>query len=184
LFAEAIACTRRSGDQFVAFHLHNGAGVHALSLGEIPAARAHLEAAAQAMHAIGDVNQLGLVNLGWVLRVEGDLDAARSMFAGGLRTSLRTGQRIGIAYTSLGLACLAGDLGDWHRAAVLHGAAQAFVDNIGEPWQQPEAGYRRDSLDQIRTHLGDDRFEQAYAEGMMLSLDDALDIALGRAGAA
>jgi predicted ATPase/class 3 adenylate cyclase len=183
-FAEAIACTRRSGDQFIAFHLHNSAGVHALSLGDIPAARAHLEAATQAMRAVGDVGQHVRVNLGWVLRVEGDLGAARSMFAAGLRTSLRTGQRLGIAYASLGLACLAGDLGDWHRAAVLHGAAQARENSIGEPWQQPEAGYRHDSLGQIRAQLGDDRFESAYAEGMMLSLDDALDVALSRVGAA
>ena len=184
LFAEAVACTRRSGDQFVAFHLQNSAGVHALSLGDIPAARAHLEAAAQAMQAVGDASQHVPVNLGWVLRVEGDPGAARPMFTTGLRGSVRTGERIGIGYAILGLACLAGDLGDWHRAAVLHGVAQAFVNNVGEPWQQLEAGYRHDSLGQIRAQLGDDRFELAYAEGMTLSLDDALDVALGRVGAA
>jgi hypothetical protein len=182
LFAEAVACTRRSGDQFVAFHLQNSAGVHALSLGDIPAARAHLEAAAQAMQAVGDASQHVRVNLGWVLRVEGDLGAARPMFTAGLRGSVRTGERIGIGYASLGLACLAGDLGDWHRAAVLHGVAQAFLDRNGQRWEELEASYRRDSLDQVRAHLAQEQFERAYAGGMALNSDDALNLASGKAG--
>jgi hypothetical protein len=32
----------------------------------------------------------------------------------------------------------------------------------------------------IRAQLGDDRFELAYAEGMTLGFDDAVDVALGR----
>jgi hypothetical protein len=42
-----------------------------------------------------------------------------------------------------GLACLDGDLGDWHRAAVLHGAAQALLDQTGVPWETLETRYRR-----------------------------------------
>ena len=56
------------------------------------------------------------VNLGWVLRQEADPDGARSMFGASLRTSRRNGDRAGIAYASLGLACLAADQGDWHQA--------------------------------------------------------------------
>ena len=41
LFAEAIACTERSGDQLAAYILRNNAGSHALRAGDIPAARAH-----------------------------------------------------------------------------------------------------------------------------------------------
>jgi hypothetical protein len=185
LFAEAIACTRRSGDHFIAYHLHNSLGAHALVLGDIPAARTHLEAAAQEFREVGgEAAHLMSINLGWVLRVERDLGAAQSMFAEGLRTSLRTGQRMGIAYASLGLACLTADQGDWDQAAVLHGVAQTFLDSSREPWQEPESGYRRDSLDQIRAHLGNDPFEQSYAQGVMLSCDEALDLVRGRARAA
>jgi hypothetical protein len=52
LFAEAIACTERSGDRFAACLLDNNAGSNALRAGDI-AARAHLEQAAQVMHEIG-----------------------------------------------------------------------------------------------------------------------------------
>jgi tetratricopeptide (TPR) repeat protein len=183
LFTEAIACTGRSGDQFITYHLHNNAGVHALYTGDIPAARAHLEAAVRAIRAIGEKGHpVLLVSLGWVLRQESDQTAARSTFEAALRISRRTGQRMGIAYASLGLACLAAELGDWHRAAVLHGVAHAWMDRIGEPWPEPEARYRPDSLGQVRSHLGDDQLEPAYAQGMALSPDDAVDLALGRAG--
>jgi hypothetical protein len=80
----------------------------------------------------------------------------------------------------LSLAFLAGDAGDWDRAAALHGAAQAFQDRTGNPWQVPTARDRRDSLDQARAHLGDEPVERAYAQGMALSVDQALDLALRR----
>ena len=159
--------------------LHNNAGVHALRAGDIPAARAHLEQAAQAMQAIGDKSQPVSVNLGWVLRQESDPDAARSMFEPSLRISRRNGERSGIAYATLGLASVAADLGDRQRAAELHGVAQAFLDQTGEPWQEPEARYRRDSLNQVRTPLGEEQFDRAYAKGMTLS-PQALDLALGK----
>jgi tetratricopeptide (TPR) repeat protein len=153
LFTEAIACTERSGDQLVNAFLHNNAGIHALRAGDIPDARAHLEQAAQATQAIGEKNYIVSVNLGWVLREESNPDGARSAFEAGVRMSRRNGDRAGIACASLGLACLAADLDDWHRANVLHGVAQAFLDRTGEQWQEPEARYRQDSLAEVRARL-------------------------------
>ena len=73
-------------------------------------------------------------NLGLLLRAEGDLDGARSIFEASLRASRRNGDRGGMAYGFLYLACVAGDLGDWDRAGALHGSAQAFQDQAGIPW--------------------------------------------------
>ena len=160
--------------------LYNNAGVQALQEGDIPAARAHLDAAAQVMQAIGEDAAVVSGNLGWVLRQEDGPDAARSMFKASLRTARRTGDRADIAYASLGLACLAADRGDWHQAGVLHGIAQAFLDRAGEPWQDPESRYRRESLGDVRARLGDDQADRAYAEGMALSVDQALDLARGK----
>ena len=181
LFAGAIACTERSGDTLGRSVLHNNAGVHALHAGDIPAARAHLEQADNAMQATGTVNSYIPANLGWALRQDNDPDGARTLFETALRVSRRNGERSGIAGASLGLACLAADLADWHRAAELHGIAQAFAERAGHPWQEPEAGYRRDSLHTVRTSLGEEQFERAYAKGMTLSLDQALDLALATA---
>ena len=181
LFSEAIAATERSGDQLRNYRLHNNAAVHALDAGDTAAARAHLDQAAEAMQAIGQDNDPRVpTNRGWVLRQENDTEGARPMFEAALRVSRRNGDRSGLAYASLGLACLAADHGDWPRAAGLHGAAQAFIDQIAEPWQEPEARYRRDSLHKVRTSFGEEQSGRAYAKGTALSLDQALGLALGR----
>jgi predicted ATPase/class 3 adenylate cyclase len=177
LFDEAIACTQRSGDQLFACVLYNNAGVHALRVGDIPAARARLEAAAQASQATGENSDSVAINLSWVHRQDGEYDGARSGFEYALRKSRRSGERFCIAYAVLGLACLAGDAGEWSRACVLHGIAQVALDRTGEPWQQPEERYRRESLAQARAHLGEEQSERDYARGMALSPDQVLDLA-------
>jgi predicted ATPase/class 3 adenylate cyclase len=178
LFTEAIACAERSGDQFRSYWLHNNAGYQALLAGDIPTARAHLEQAAQVAQAIGLSRHQLPVNWGWVLRQENDPDGARAMFEASLRISRRNGNGSGLAYAILGLACLAADLGDWHRAGELHGAAQALLDRTGERWVQGEARYRQDSLDQVRARLGQEQFGRVYTKGTTLSLGQALDAAL------
>ena len=178
LYAEGIACTQRSGDRLVAYLLHNNASVHALRAGDAAAARAHLVQAGQAGAEIGEQSHVVQVNMGWVLRQEHDPEAARDTFRDGLRRSRRTGDRYSLAYCSLGLACVAGDLGDWRRAAGLHGTAQAFFDQLGGPWQDPEGRYREDSIAVVRRRLGDVQFDQAYAHGLALSFDDAIALAL------
>ena len=177
LFDEAIACTDRSGDQQFAAILHNNAGMHALRVGDIPAARAHLEAAAQASRANAENMDTVAINLGWVRRQDGNHDGARSSFEDALRSSRRSGERFNIAYAVLGLACLAADAEEWSRACVLHGVAQAALDRSGEAWQEPEARYRRECLAQIRVHLGEEQPERDYARGMALSSSEVLDLA-------
>jgi predicted ATPase/class 3 adenylate cyclase/DNA-binding XRE family transcriptional regulator len=181
LYTEAIAAAERSGDQLRAGVLHNNAAVHALRTGDTAAARAHLDQAAEAMRAIGQESDDVALNQGWLLREENDTEGARPMFETALRISRRNGDRPGLAYASLGLACLAADHGDWPRAATLHAAAQALIDQIAEPWQVLEERYRRDSLHKIRTSFGEEQFARAYAKGMTLSLEQALGLALGTA---
>ncbi len=118
------------------------------------------------------------INMGWVLHQDSDPGGARSSFETALRMSRRNGDRSGIALAGLGLAA---DAGDWHRAAMLHGVAQAFLGRSGQPWEELEARYRRDSLDQVRAHLGQEELNRAYATGMALSPDEACDLASGKA---
>jgi len=181
LFTEAIACTQRSGDHLFAFALNNYAALRALSAGDISAARVYLRQAAQAMEASGEENPRLSVNMGWVLRQDNDPEAARSSFGAALQASRRNGDRTGIAYAGLGLACLAADEGDWDQAAVLHGVAQAFLGRTGQPWQELENRYRQDSVGQVRAHLGREQFERARAEGMALNFDQALDLVSAKA---
>jgi class 3 adenylate cyclase len=179
LLAEATTCTERSGNQLLLSHLHNNAAVHALGAGDIPAALAHLDRAAQATRATGQQNPATAANLGWAQREEGNLQEARSSFETSLRIGRRSGEQPVMACAILGLACLAADLDGWDRSALLHGVAQAFLDRSGEPWQDLEARYRQHNLAQVRAYLGDELLDRAYAKGMALNVDQALRTALG-----
>jgi predicted ATPase/class 3 adenylate cyclase len=180
LWAEAIACTERSGDHFMNCILRNNAGEVAREAGDLPTARAHLEAAAQAGKQIGFPETLVMGNLSRVQRAEGDPAGARSTLQAALRINRRNGNNTYMASAILLLALLAGDAGDWDQAATLHGAAEAFLDRAGSPWDESDARDRQDFLDQARAHLGKEQLERAYAQGRALSLDKALDLALGK----
>jgi predicted ATPase len=184
LWSEAIACTERSGDHFMNCLLHNNAGNRAFEAGDLPGARAHLEAAAQAGKQIGYPETLVMANLSRVQRAEGDPAGARSTLEAALRINRRNGNSSYMASAILCLACLVGDAGDWHLAAVLHGAAEAFLDRTGIPWEESDARDRQDLLGQARAHLGDEQLERAYGQGRALSLEKALDLALGKAAPA
>jgi hypothetical protein len=130
------------------------------------------------VEAIGLPHAQTTLNLGLLLRAEHDLDAARSTLQEALRIGRRVGDKRTMAEAILGLAYLAGDLGDWQRAAVLHGAAQALLDQTGAPWDTFDARYRQEIVDQAGAALGDEQFQRAYARGMRLSFGQAIDLAL------
>jgi predicted ATPase len=178
LTAEAIACVERSGDQGLALGLYNNAGVSSLRKGDLPSARRFLQRAEEANRATGLHSTTPMINLGWVLRLEGDEAGAAGAFRRALRDSHRFGDRPDIPYAALGLACHASDTGDWRRAAVLHGFADAFLGSSGEPWQDPEEVFRRQSLDGVLAHLGDADFEAEYGRGTGLDLRSAVELAL------
>jgi predicted ATPase len=178
LAAEAIACVERSGDQSLAGGLYNNAGVFSLREGDLPSARRFLQRAEEAYRAVGLHNSTPVINLGWVLRLEGDEAGAADAFRKALRESHRVGNRPDIPYATLGLACHACETGDWRRAAVLHGFADAFLGSSGEPWQDPEGVFRQQSLDEVRAHLGDADFEAEYGRGTRLDLGPAVGLAL------
>jgi non-specific serine/threonine protein kinase len=177
LYAEAIACTERSGDLRVNAYLHNEAGLAALESGDIATAKGHLEAGILAAKAIGDSHLAMSANLALIHRVEKDFDGARSVLDEVLRVGRRIGSIRATAFAILGLACLAGDLADWRRAATLHGVAQAMRDQTGLRWEPFDARYRQQSLDLISEALGPEQLQRAYDEGMALSYDRAIELA-------
>ncbi len=181
LFDDAAACTERTGDHFMAAILLNNAGCHALQLGDTVAARAHLHKAEEFGAMIGWDFHNTSINLGWVEREEGEREAAMALFNGALRSSRRNGDRTGLGYAILGHACLVADGGDGQRAAVLHGAAQVFLDRNRQAWGEPEESYRTASIDAVKNQIGDEEFDRAYATGAAFSLERAFHETLGDA---
>ena len=83
--------------------------------------------------------------------------------------SRRNGDRSGIALAGLGLACLAADAGDWHRATLT--ALRRPPRPVRAPWE----------LTTGDAHVGQEQLDRAYATGMALSPDEARDLASGKA---
>ncbi|HTT87451.1 MAG TPA: tetratricopeptide repeat protein, partial [Acidimicrobiales bacterium] len=177
-FAEEIACLERSGNLFFMTDVRNTAGVHALHRGDIAMARQHLETAARVVDALQLQMYHVRINLGLVAREEGDLPVAISLLNEALQISRRSGDRFGLAYSVLGLATVAVDLADWERAAELHGVAQNFLNEIGQPWLLYYGPLRDASLGTLRAHLGEDRFQLLYDKGVAASHAAAVAIAL------
>jgi predicted ATPase len=181
VLGEALACLQRTNDLFMSAILRNNASVDALHAGDIEAAREHLERAFDAYEAMGVASFNVRGNLGMVLREEGNLDAARDLVEDGLRISRRAGDRYGLGYSLLCLALIAGDQNDWARAAELHGAAQSFLDQIGQPWLVLYyATARETSVDAANEALGDNQFQRLHDRGYRLIFDDAIRLAFRR----
>ena len=180
LFEEAIACSERAGNLLDYYYLHNNAGCNELELGDIPSARAHLEAAIRAAQGMGYRPIHATNNLGEALLADHDIDSARRAFEHAIRISRHVGAKLNIGTAILGLACLAADMGEWHRAATLHGAAKALHDQTGHRWEVFPSRQRAESLDQIGAALGDEQLERDYAQGTALSFDDAINLALDK----
>ena len=83
-------------------------------------------------------------------------------------------QQVGIRMW--GLACCATGVGDYSRAALLHGAAERVVS---QPRMYPiEDRLRSDDEARLRHALGDLEFDRGYGAGRALSFEDAVDLAL------
>jgi len=102
------------------------------------------------------------------------IDGARSTLQEALRVSQRIGDNRSMA-EARGQAYLDGDLGDWHRAVMLHGAAQALLDQTGVPWDPFGGVTARKSSTRPARPRAMSSLQRAYARGMTLSFDLALE---------
>ncbi len=180
--AEAIACAERAGDWYLLASMLNNAACQSLVLGDVATARRQLEESIEVATRSGFRDDaIPAINLGWVLRGEQEVERAKERFRHALRVGRRTGALASVTYGLLGMACCAGDVGDWRRAALLHGAAERLADEVGEPWQMPERRYREASIAAVREILGDEELARVCGEGAALGVDEVCELALADA---
>jgi hypothetical protein len=86
------------------------------------------------------------------------------------------------------LACCATGLGDYPLAARLTGALDAIAAHVNDAvpekaykWSLLEQKMQDDNRARLRRALGEVEFERAYIDGSGLNVDEAADLALGRA---
>jgi hypothetical protein len=120
----------------------------------------------------------GAFNLGLV-----EYFAGRAAEAGQLFTEAVTvARRRGIKPVAIeGLMALAATVhaDNPTKAARLCGACEAAREQSGEPIAALEASLQAAAVKQLRAVLGDETFDLCALEGRALSVDDAVDLALG-----
>ena len=149
--------------------------------GDSTGARVQLDKALAIWREIGDRWAIAntLTGLGDVSGEERDFDTSRAYFGESLAINREIGDRLALAYLFEALGCLAADQGDPERAMRLVGVASALRAVIGAPLPPAEASRLEDRLAPARALLSDEVVQAAEAAGLTLSLDEAIELAIG-----
>ena len=118
-------------------------------------------------------------NLGILTHYRGEYELAAEQMRRGLFIFRELGTSYGLAIALATLAGPTAKLGDYEKAARLLGAADAELESLGtnqQPVDQVGIGQFRTSIHEA---LGEDAFQKAWQAGHDLSIDEALEYALG-----
>jgi DNA-binding CsgD family transcriptional regulator len=105
---------------------------------------------------------------------EGDGHRAEDLAHHGLTAGYQAGDKVGIADTLELLASLAADECSYHEAARLLGAGDSLRRATGYVRYAIYRDSYQATVDSIRDAIGSEAFEQAFAEGAALSLEEAV----------
>jgi hypothetical protein len=93
------------------------------------------------------------------------------------------GDQANLAYCLEGLATVAGTQGEAERCARLIGAAEGLHEAVGVPvyvYYELHRSPHEHIISASRSHLGEEAFEEARAEGRAMTFEQAVAYALDR----
>jgi predicted ATPase/class 3 adenylate cyclase/Tfp pilus assembly protein PilF len=185
LWEQGLSVAREIEARDLIATLLNNLGEIARIRGDYGQARAlYEEALGNEVQGSTQGRSIRLFNLGFVACAQGDYEAARSFFTQGLVISRQLGDRVSIASCLEGFAGVYAMNGEPERAARLLGAGEALRKVANSPVQAGD----RDEYDRFvaaaRSALGEEAFAAALVEGHALSLEEAIELALGETPAA
>lgn len=125
-----------------------------------------------------DTVSVELGNLGALEVLEGNVREAAPLLRESLEIAFKRGDRYSAPYGLVWIGRVAFAEGDSVRAATLFAAARAQFDATGLAMDPDEAPEYEKGLASIRKALDETAFSAAWAEGLRMSLDDAVAFAL------
>jgi DNA-binding CsgD family transcriptional regulator len=148
--------------------------------GDNQRARALLEEGLARCRSLGQKRRLafGLWSLGLVAHDEAKYSEAHSLYEEGLVTGREAGDPFGTAFCLEGFAALAATQGHAGPAARLLGAAESYRAAIHFPLPRSHRSDYDRPIALIRAALGEDRFADARASGLAMTLEEAIQFAL------
>ena len=177
---QSVSLFRELGDKFGLFIALNNLGLVLERQGDNSAARRYYEESIATAYELGEKNLVAyaLNGLAHLLCLQDEPDEAARNYRESLLVSQEIGEKRCIAYCLEGFAKIDSRYGGATRAAHLLGAAESLRQAIGAPLIEAE----RDELDQdviaARKQLGERAFEDAFAQGRAMMLEQAVEYAL------
>jgi predicted ATPase/transcriptional regulator with XRE-family HTH domain len=178
---EATARFRAIGDYWLLALPLNSLGAIAYRARRYESAQAAFEEALPCFQAVEDRRNTTqvLTNLAYVSLAQGNRESARTLFTESLCFGQEHADRFNTPACLRGLAAIAAADGDAARAVRLLAAADALFAMTGATrWPAERLGGAQ-STDELQAILGMDRFAAAWEVGSRLSLDLAIDEAVG-----
>jgi DNA-binding CsgD family transcriptional regulator len=173
---ESLALYQELGDKVsIAYYLQLG-GLLALGEGDMALARSRVEQAValfkEMRHRYGTT--VSLYALAQVVGASGDDTRSQSLYEEGIAVARKEGNRQTIAFGLEGLARVVAVQGEVSWAARLWGAAETLRETIGAPVPPVERPAYESSVTAARAQLGEKPFAAAWAEGRLMTPDQAL----------
>jgi len=178
---KALALSDRAGNiagRSDALHL---LGVGAQIAGDLGEARDWMR---QRLALVREQGNEGLIaseagNLSMVERQLGNLDDAEVLVREALEIADRRGDDFMKPFALSGFAAIATERGEYRRAAMLVGAAEAIMEAQGAAWPPDERPHYERMLAVLPAAMGAAEFERARAAGRSLPVSEAVTFALG-----
>lgn len=180
LFEESLAVKREIGDLSGVASTLNNLGVLSEQEGDYPTARAYLEESLSLLREVKDKRGMAITlnSLGDVVLEQGDYTLAHSYNYESLVLRREVGDRAGIAYALEAFAVLNARQQKFEQAVHLWGAALELRKQIGFPIRISEQErYDREIL-RAREAWEEGAFSSAWEQGSLLTMEQAIEIAL------
>jgi tetratricopeptide (TPR) repeat protein len=182
-FDEALPLLGRYEDSLVSL-LHVWLGTTSLLRGDAERAERETEEGLRFARTSGDTvcTYVGLYNLAQLALIRGDLALAARRLEEGIELSGQTKDRANLAHFLEVLAAVTSSRGEEERSAVLLGAAEGLLQQLGAPvynYYVRDPSLRERAVAEARTALGDAAFEEAWSRGREMSFEQAIGYALG-----
>jgi predicted ATPase len=182
LLEESLALGRRGGDQWLLSIALNNLGNLLAVEGDYERAAEFFEESLAIGEARGDLDRRAraLNNLGWATQGLGDLARARDFYRRGLEAATEIGLVEAQVHALFGIAALEAETGEARPGARLLGLVKELDSRLGAANDDGLDALERQTLARLEAALGPERLASELAAGAALSLEDAIDLALGR----
>jgi non-specific serine/threonine protein kinase len=175
-FLAALAKSRRLGNELQLSSALNGLGELCRVEGELERAEPLYREILTLSSERGDRAGIAicLVNLAWTSIGLGREDQAQGMVREGLTIVEEIGsKRVGVALLDC-VTALAATVGDWERAARVHGIAEALMEQMGCHREPTDEASLPPLIRRAREALGGRAFAAAESTGRSVSYDEAI----------